>query len=97
MTEPNKEVVNEPEKKIVLEQIIQEETLKGCSIYETAQLSIITSNGKYCNFCYEICQEGKLDIISCSNENGEKCVCKHEGTKFFSLLINIFLKKHPKN
>lgn len=80
MAEPNKEAAKEPEEKI-LEEPQQDKALKTCSIYETAQISVLTSNGKYCNFCYEICQEGKLEIISCSFEKSEKCVCNHEGKK----------------
>ena len=55
------------------------ENSTGCSIYQTSKISIMTIEGHYCNFCYEICKKAELPILHKTFETSEKCDCNHNG------------------
>lgn len=62
-----------------IEKIDAKAPLPSCSIFETAKISLETSEGSFCNFCYEICKKGELQITGKHFNILNKCSCNHDG------------------
>lgn len=62
----------------------------GCRISQFFSYMIHTNEGKFCNFCYEVCLKGKIPIVKTREmEPNLKCDCEHDGN-FLILTINMF-------